>query len=682
MNLASSEPTRRRILVANRGEIATRLLNAAREHDPPLTAFALAWHGDAAHTLCLPSQQVIHLPESAGFVDIDLMLTLVKKHHIDLVHPGYGFLSESADFARRMWDEAGTTVIGPGWHILDQTGDKLAARSLAEKCGVPVLPAMAEPTDRLSDAKGFVDAVGLPVMIKAVDGGGGRGIRLVKEASELKGSFQRAVQESPSRHVFVEKAAVDGFRHIEVQVVGDGTGNVIHLWERECSIQRRYQKIIELAPSSARGVDDGEKLVASIIEAAVGMAQRVKYLSLGTFEFLANTQTQDFFFLEVNPRLQVEHTVTEQISGVDIVDLQLKIAQGTHLADMDEELIQTMLRNPVSKSAVAPRRPYSVQLRLTAEDPERSFSLSIGKITAFTLPNGAGIRVDTNLVSDHEYSVTADFDSLLAKIIVTGTSWGDTTRRARRALEDTRVEGVKTNLDLLRAIVASSDFTEGQCDTQWLEKNIDRLSEDGRAASERLAKRPFTRARLASTASTNLSGMSSSTVLLRKGDAWNVHLKPMVEDNASPDNEERHLLKLNRVLRNEFPSQLAAEVEYTTTKTRRPLKYRLNASVASGSSVIADTSSRRGNTSEPSHIIAPFSGTLVEVLADIDDYILPGQVVCVIKQMKMELEVKAQEQQRGRVRWITETEDGGQISEGTLIVELDRHSEVSASARL
>jgi pyruvate carboxylase len=250
-----------------RGEIATRIISTARELD--IETFSIYTSSDASHNFS-PSHSM-QLTSPASFLDISELISIVKKHKIDTVHPGYGFLSESPEFARRMWDEASAVVVGPGPYILSRTGDKLQARLLAEECHVPVLPALKAPTNDISDLQNFASSVGYPIAIKAVDGGGGRGIRIVRRDEDLTSLARRVFQESPSGKAFAEKAAIDGYRHVEVQIVGDGRGNVRHLWERECSIQRRFQKVVEFAPSS---IPD-RKLVEKVINAALSMAKKV-----------------------------------------------------------------------------------------------------------------------------------------------------------------------------------------------------------------------------------------------------------------------------------------------------------------------------------------------------------------------------------------------------------------------
>ena len=266
----SFEPTKRFIrslLVANRGEIASRILSSARELS--IKTYSLHTENDALHTY--NSSQAIKLQGPSSYMNVSELIQIVKEHKIDAIHPGYGFLSESPEFLKRMWEEAGAVVVGPGWETLDKTGDKLKARDLAENNHVPVLPALGVPTNSTDSLKTFATRVGYPIMVKAVDGGGGRGIRLIRSEAEMESSARRAIEESPSKQVFAEKAAIDGFRHIEVQIVGDGTGDVRHLWERECSIQRRYQKVIELAPSSLTD----RNLISNVIDAALRMAKAV-----------------------------------------------------------------------------------------------------------------------------------------------------------------------------------------------------------------------------------------------------------------------------------------------------------------------------------------------------------------------------------------------------------------------
>lgn len=544
--------------------------------------------GGASHCDLGRPRHALRLPSPASYTNIPFLVRLAREHAIDAVHPGYGFLSESAEFARRMSEEAGVVVIGPGWEILEQMGDKLQAKALAVRCGAPVLPAMEEdPTagddnNNIERIRGFAMEVGYPVMVKAVDGGGGRGIRLVRQESDLQNAVDRARRESPSQTVFVEKAAVHGFHHVEVQVVGDGSGRVRHLWERDCSVQRRFQKIVECAPA---GIGD-RRLIEKVIDSALRMAREVRLclsqvrcgkmrmirtdeifqarsFSLGTFEFLVNEHLQEFYFLEINPRLQVEHTVTECITGVDLVQTQLLLAQGYSLQQLgieeeEDDAIQQRTDN------------YSIQFRLCAEDPDANFALSIGKVTEFVVPTGNGVRVDTNISPSSPSSpssspviVGSDFDNLMAKIIVTATSWEAAVRKARRALGDTKVSGVKTNIDLLRGIVDHEDFLAWRTDTQWLEGHLESLVRTGRAISQVEGPQESAITAAASSIASSASAAPSSTVLFRKGDAWSITLEPLLQDSKSSQSSLQqtqnlpHHLLLRRVLRNEFPSSFS-----------------------------------------------------------------------------------------------------------------------------
>ncbi|KAF2963720.1 hypothetical protein GQX73_g9850 [Xylaria multiplex] len=638
----------KRLLIANRGEIAKRIVDCARELS--IETFTLTTSGDTSHAF--GATHLLSIPSAASYLDITALIKIVKQHSIDAVHPGYGFLSESADFARRMWDEAGAVVIGPGWDILRKTGDKLAAKLLAQQCGVPTLPAMDKSTARVEDVRHFARKIGFPIMLKAADGGGGKGIRLVQQESDLESATTRAISEGYSGQIFVEKAAVKGFRHIEVQIVGDGSGQVCHLWERECSIQRRYQKIVERAPSTI----GNRELVSRIIDAAMQMARQIKYLSLGTFEFLVNADRGEFFFLEVNPRLQVEHTVTECIALVDLVKVQLEIAQGAKLSE-------TSLRDVPSDAIQVPKL-QSIQLRLTAENVQKDWTLSIGRVEAFSLPAGHGVRVDTHLNHRQATAVGAEFDSLLAKIIVTGESQQAVLSRCKRALEDTWIQGVKTNLPILCAIVAHKDFEHSLYDTSWLEMNMDGLLMSGLEISRGIINRqekaiPFFEEE--GKLLVSLASNSNSAVMLRKSDAWALKLTPLSREMS----EEIHHIKLTRVMRNEFPSSFKANIEYSHPHFQGPKTFTLEATNtnATSASIMAAGKYRRGDINNPLHVVLPFPGKLVELAIDEGEEIRQGQVICVVQQMKMELEIRAS--RGGRVKWVTDVQDGEDIGEAS-----------------
>jgi pyruvate carboxylase len=373
---------------------------------------------------------------------------------------------------------------------------------------------------------------------------------------------------------------------------------------------------------------------------------------LGTFEFLANPQTEDFFFLEINPRLQVEHTITESISSIDLVQTQLLISQGASLKDVG-------LRD-IERDPAVPPKQFSCQLRLTAENVHSGYSLSIGKISSFQFPSGNGIRVDTNLVNGHATVVGSDFDSLLAKLIVTAPRWSQVVAKAKRALQDVKIFGVKTNLEILQGIVASSDFAQKDCDTQWLENSHTALLEAGEAVAQDLPATILPEA-------SGLGGFTSSasSMLFRKGDAWAIELTDQRDQSAGVLN---HHLQLTKVLRNEFPAQLAAEVEYTTPSSKESVPYTMTLRSTTSSASATTAQHRKGNPGDPSHVVIPFPGTLIEVMVDVGDIVKEGDVICVIRQMKMELEVRAAKS--GTIGWLLEVEDGEEVAEGILAAEL------------
>ena len=641
----------KRLLVANRGEIAIRILQSA--HELGLETYALSTESDSTHVTLGRPKHVIKLSSPASYMDIDGLINIVKENNIDAIHPGYGFLSESVDFARRLQEEADCLVVGPGHEVLERTGDKLKAKRLATECNVPVLEAMMTPSGSVDGVSRFAKQVGYPIMVKAVDGGGGRGIRLVQNENELQNSVERCIGESPSRTVFAEQAAVDGYKHIEVQIIGDGRGGVRNLWERDCSVQRRFQKIVEVAPTPdivPRGV------ISQIIESAMRMARTLKYQGLGTWEFLVNWKQNKFFFLEINPRLQVEHTISECIAGVDLVKEQLLIAQG--LQDRED------LRVGQEKEDDKPPTATSIQLRLCAEDPNNNFSLSIGKVSDVRFPSGNGIRVDTHLSKGG--TVGSDFDNLMAKIIVTASTFEEVVIKCRRALAETEVIGVKTNLNLLRAIVADDEFSSGQATTNWLEVRLQGLIEAADKVGKEIEDATNSLPQLSLT-SDGISAFGGSSTTFRKGDAWSLVLRN--PNQTSGTDPPAHHLRIEKLMRNDFPESLAAEVSFTVPGSK-PQIYRMSMSSTSQSVEAASSSHRRGDPSNKSHVVLPMSGKLVEVLIVEGDEIQENQVIGFVKQMKMELEIRSP--RAGLVGWAIEleNEDGDDVAEGVLLAEL------------
>jgi acetyl/propionyl-CoA carboxylase alpha subunit/acetyl-CoA carboxylase carboxyltransferase component len=451
------------LLIANRGEIAVRIARAAAELGIRTVSVyseedALSLHvrkTDAAHAL--------HAAGPAAYLDIAGIIDAARATGCDAIHPGYGFLAENAGFARAC-AEAGITFVGPRPEILELFGDKLSAKALAVRCGVPVAAGTAGPTG-IEDIQAFLGSLGAggAAMIKAVAGGGGRGMRAVFDVAEVPDAYARCQSEASaffgSPDVYVERL-LRAPRHIEVQIVGDGTGAVTHLWERECSIQRRSQKIVEIAPSPSLSA----ALRARIIAAAVHMARELRYDNLGTFEFLV--EGDDVIFIECNPRLQVEHTVTEEITGVDIVATQLRLAAGETLASLG-----------LTQDKVAPPAGYAIQLRINMETMAADGQVlpTGGTLRAFEPPAGRGIRVDSFGYAG--YTTVSSFDSLLAKLIVHANSphYADVVTKAYRALCEFRIEGVATNIGLLRNLLCHPDVIANQVHTKFVEERLGEL---------------------------------------------------------------------------------------------------------------------------------------------------------------------------------------------------------------
>lgn len=375
---------------------------------------------------------------------------------------------------------------------------------------------------------------------------------------------------------------------------------------------------------------------------------------MGTFEFLVNPQSGDYYFLEINPRLQVEHTITESICGIDIVKAQLRLAQGASF----EQAGLTGL----AQGSLTPPKAHSIQLRITAEDPEKNYSLSIGKIQSFRFPAGNGIRVDTALVNDAPAVVSSDFDSVIAKLILTARTWEDVVAKAKRALEDTSIKGITTNLALLRAIVGHPDFAAGGCDTQWLESKHEELLALSRQTSSR-SRDPLHGLEESESVSKTGVGLAGSATMFRKDDAWSISLKPSQSSEA-----QKHHLQITKVLKNDFPSSFAADVQYTIAGSQ-PQQYTLDMASTSASGSTLNSQHRQGNSSDRSHVILPISGKLVEVLVDVGDVVKKDEAVCVVKQMKMEIEIRSHK--AGVVSWVTEAEDDEDVAEGMLAAVVD-----------
>jgi acetyl-CoA carboxylase, biotin carboxylase subunit len=439
-----------KVLIANRGEIALRIIRACRELGLSTVAVYSEADGNALHVRRADEAVCIGKPAARdSYLKVDALLEAAGRTGADAVHPGYGFLSENVRFVEAC-EASGLTFVGPSAEAIRQMGDKAVARRIAHEAGVPLVPGTDGAGD-LRDAASVADDVGYPLLIKAAAGGGGRGIRVVRAPDELTEAVRVAAREAESAFgdgsLYVEKLLEES-RHIEVQVLGDHHGNVIHLYERECSLQRRRQKLLEEAPSPALRSDTR----AEICAAAVRLAAHVGYASAGTVEFLVDSSGR-FYFMEMNTRLQVEHGVTEMITGVDLVREQLLVAAGEKLS-LDQDSI-----TPAGSS---------IEFRINAEDPDQGFMPSPGTITTVELPGGPGVRMDTAVYPGD--TVVPFYDSLIGKLIVWAPTREQTILRGRRALEELRIEGIKTTIPLHLRLMEDANVKSGEFHTQYLEQ--------------------------------------------------------------------------------------------------------------------------------------------------------------------------------------------------------------------
>lgn len=444
----------RKILVANRGEIAVRIIRACQEIG--YDAVAVYSEADRTSPQVRMAQEAYCIgppPALDSYLQGDKIIDMAKKCGAVSIHPGYGFLAENADFAEAVM-EAGLTWIGPPPKAIRLMGDKIAARSTMAAAGVPLIPGTNMSNDMGNDELlAAAHEIAFPVLVKATAGGGGKGMRIVHKAENLLEAIRLARREAQSAfgddRVYLEKL-IDSARHVEIQVLGDVHGNIIHLGERECSIQRRHQKLIEEAPSPV--VDEAlrQKMGAIAVEAA----RAVDYYSAGTVEFILD-KDKNFYFLEMNTRLQVEHPVTEMVTGVDLVKEMLRIASGRKLRYEQDDLHV---------------KGWAIECRILAEDPRNDFMPSTGRIVGLTTPTGPGVRVDSGIHFDTE--VTPYYDSLMAKLVVWGETRGEAILRMRRALEEFRITGVMTTLPLHIQLMNSTRFQAGQFDTNFLEQNF------------------------------------------------------------------------------------------------------------------------------------------------------------------------------------------------------------------
>jgi pyruvate carboxylase subunit A len=441
-----------KILIANRGEIALRIIRACKELE--IKSVAIFSEVDIEGIWVKKADECYPILGNAmeAYLNYEKIISLALKAECDAIHPGYGFLSESAEFAKAC-EENGIIFIGPKAEHIALFGDKMASKVAMKKVGVPVLEGTDTPITDIKEGASIAKGIGFPIIIKAAFGGGGRGMRIVREEKEFKELFESATEESKKYFgkgdVFIEKY-VENPRHIEVQVIADKYGNIVHLGERDCSIQRRHQKVIEIAPSPRLNHDVRKELLRISTKAMF----KLGYESVGTIEFLVD-ERDNIYFIEMNTRVQVEHPVTELISGIDIIQRMIEIAGGDKLKFLQEEL---------------QFKGYAIEFRINSEDPKKNFFPSAGKITHYSAPGGPGVRLDTLIYGG--YTIVPNYDSMIGKLIIWSLDWQGAVKKAKRALDEFFVEGIPTNIPLHREIVRDQDFIDGKFTTNYLDQKL------------------------------------------------------------------------------------------------------------------------------------------------------------------------------------------------------------------
>ncbi len=623
----------KKVLVANRGEIARRVFRTCREMG--IATAAVYSDPDASAPFVLEADEAVPLGGSGpgeSYLRADLVIAAAKAVGADAVHPGYGFLSENAEFARACQD-AGIIFIGPSVEAIEAMGSKLTAREMMERAGVPVLPGR-DLTDVEDDkVVAVADDIGWPVLVKASFGGGGRGMRVVRDPDALVEAIASARREAGSAFgndtVFLEHY-VDEPRHVEIQIFGDTQGDIVHLNERECSIQRRHQKIIEESPSPV--VEDA--LRERMGSAAVEAGRALGYVGAGTVEFLL-APSGDFFFLEVNTRLQVEHPVTELVTGLDLVRLQLVVASGLPLPD----------------EARHPRlRGHAVEARLYAEDAANDFLPAAGRLEVFEVPDDPGIRLDSGVVSGDV--VSTNYDPMLAKVIAYGSTREEAVARLARALRRSRVYGVTTNRSLLVGVLESAEFAAGEVDTHFLDRQhprdlietegqgVERAAVLAAALSSQASRRG--RARVLGSVSSGFRNVSSQlqTRAFRRGDreiavGYRLGRSPHFEVDGAPVDADVVACR-------------PGLVDIVVDRVRRRLVVHETLSVtyvswADGTIELANVPRFPDSSDhvEAGSLIAPMPGTVVRVAVEEGDRVTAGQTLIVLEAMKMEHAVTA-----------------------------------------
>ena len=442
-----------KILIANRGEIAVRIIRACKEMNVKTVAVYSEVDKDAMHVK-LADEAICIGPanSSKSYLNFKNIIEAANITGADAIHPGFGFLSENSQFAK-ICEESNIKFIGPNYKVIEMMGNKSNAKELMKNAGVPVVPGSDGSVKGLKDAIKIANEIGYPIMLKAAAGGGGKGIRIVNVPEELESNYNIVKQEAKlsfnDDEIYIEKF-IKNPRHVEIQILADEHGNIIHLGERDCSIQRRNQKVIEETPSTA--IDD--KLRNKMGESAIKAVKASGYTSCGTIEFLVDSD-KNFYFMEMNTRIQVEHPITEERTGIDIVKAQIRVSAGEPLKIKQKDV---------------KFNGYSIECRINAENPAKNFRPCPGTITGVILPGGNGVRVDTAIYSG--YTIPSNYDSMIAKIITHGDTRNEAISKMKRALEETVIEGVDTNIDFLFKIIKNPNFIRGNFDTSFIEKEI------------------------------------------------------------------------------------------------------------------------------------------------------------------------------------------------------------------
>ncbi len=444
-----------KVLIANRGEIAMRIIRACRELKVKTVAVFSTADREALHVKFADESVCIGPPSPAeSYLNMQRIISAAQISNADAIHPGYGFLAENADFAE-ICASHGLVFIGPSPDVITAMGDKAEAKRLMAAAGCPTIPGSNGPISNLEEAKAAAQEIKLPLMIKAVAGGGGRGMRIVHELSALETAFEMARAEAEAGFkndaLYLEKL-IENPRHIEVQILGDGKGGAIHLGERDCSLQRRHQKLIEETPSPVVSAELRDEIGKTAVKAAAA----IKYGTAGTMEFLLDSKGQ-YYFMEMNTRIQVEHPITEMVTGVDLAKEQIRIASGEPLHLKQKDL-----------------KPFghAIECRINAEDAERNFLPCPGKVTGFHMPGGPGIRVDTHVYEGYE--IPPYYDSLIAKLIAWGRTRAEAIDRMERALEEFVIEGLETTIPFHLKVIRSEEFQRGDYHTRWVEEYVER----------------------------------------------------------------------------------------------------------------------------------------------------------------------------------------------------------------